>query len=352
MEVIEEQLTVTPAPPPQHQTTPEMGQNRRGKQSTKSDPRLRVRLNSPTLRDPFHTNPLQQFVRIHTAIMLGIKNLKRDPVPDPPSTEDIELFIETGRRGPSKLPGKWRPDLNGPRKSAWNKAAVRRFRRSFLKSGQYGDWTAEQVEKGIWVHMETLRARYRDQTGQRSKDERLLDNIRAARSSRVKSVGFQCSSHSQKIRIYRPPQLIQQRLTACAYDEDLSTCLPYIKKLAEEGGMSGDESDNRRAGKYKGQAKYFRVRPIWRAPAISSWLDLIDKVYVAYRFQQNHRATPGNWIRKRYDTNRVDANAQAVPGLPQNFYDKDWLKTLNRKQEKRLNMAPPVNLKHSRHIKR
>lgn len=116
--------------------------------------------------------------------------------------------------------------------------------------------------------------------------------------------------------------------------------------------MSGDESDNRRAGKYKGQAKYFRIRPIWRAPAISSWLDIIDKVYVAYRFQENHRATPGNWIRKRHDTNRVDENTRAIPGLPRNFYDEDWLKTLDRKQEKRLKMAPPVNLEHRGHIMR
>jgi hypothetical protein len=141
-------------------------------------------------------------------------------------------------------------------------------------------------------------------------------------------------------------------MTACAYDEGLSNCLPYVKKLAEEGGMSGDESDNRRAGQYKGQAKYFRIRPIWRAPGVSSWLDIIDKVYVAYRFQQNQRATPGNWIRRRHNTNRVDERAKAVPGLPENFYDKDWLNSLGRKQRKGLKMTPPFNLKHTPHITR
>lgn len=116
--------------------------------------------------------------------------------------------------------------------------------------------------------------------------------------------------------------------------------------------MSGDESDNRRAGKYKGQAKYFRIWPVWRAPAISSWLDIIDKVYVAYRFQQNHRATPGNWIRKRYNTNRVDEKARAIQGLPENFYDNNWLRTLKRKEKKKLKMKPPFNLKHTGHITR
>lgn len=73
---------------------------------------------------------------------------------------------------------------------------------------------------------------------------------------------------------------------------------------------------------------------------------------MAYRFQQNQRATPGNWIRKRYDINRVDEKARAVPGLPQNFYDEDWLKTLDQKKKKKLKMAPPVDLEHTGHIMR
>ena len=135
------------------------------------------------------------------------------------------------------------------------------------------------------------------------------------------------------------------------YDDDLSPCLPYVKKLAEEGGMSGDESDNRHTGRYKGQANYFRIRPIWRARGVSSWLD-VDKVYVAYRFQENHQATPGNWIRRRNETNRVDEKARAVPGLPSNFYDTEWLNGLTRKQRERLRMAPPFGLRHTGHIGR
>lgn len=122
--------------------------------------------------------------------MLGVRNSKHDGVPEPPSIAEIDRFSETGKHGPSNLSGEWRPDLNGPRKSSWNKAAARRFRRNFLKSRQYGDWTEEQVEKAIFVHMDTLRARYKDQMGQRSKDEHLRVNIKAARSSRLKSVSL------------------------------------------------------------------------------------------------------------------------------------------------------------------
>ena len=126
--------------------------------------------------------------------MLGIRSLRHDPIPDPPSVGEVERFNETGKHGPSKQPGAWRLDLVGPKKSPWNKAAARRFRRNFHKSQEYGDWPAEQVEKALFVHMDTLRTRYRDKVGQRSLDERLQANIKAARSSRLKTVGSQLAS--------------------------------------------------------------------------------------------------------------------------------------------------------------
>ena len=120
--------------------------------------------------------------------MLGIKNLRDDDIPENPDEDEIANFNETGKHGPSKEPKKWRPDLLGPKQSPWNKAAARRFRRHFLKCAEYGDWPAEQVEKALFVHMDTLRARYKTQNGQRSLDERLQMAIKASRASRLKTV--------------------------------------------------------------------------------------------------------------------------------------------------------------------
>lgn len=111
--------------------------------------------------------------------------------------DEITNFNETGKHGPSKTPGRWRPDLMGPKKSPWNKAAARRFRRHFLKCAQYGDWPTEQVEKALFVHMDTLRARYKTQTGQRSLDEQLQATIKAARISRLKTVSVKFLSLSR-----------------------------------------------------------------------------------------------------------------------------------------------------------
>lgn len=148
-------------------------------------------------------------------------------------------------------------------------------------------------------------------------------------------------------------QLARQRKVACDWEPDLANFAPYVQKLCDEGGVSGDESDNNhQPGRYRGQVNYFRIRPVWRAPCVSSWLDVIDKVYVAFRFQENNRATPGNWIRKRHTTNRVDEKARVVSGLPENFYDRDWLKTLTRKQRRRLRTEPPLDLAHTPHVMR
>lgn len=118
--------------------------------------------------------------------MLGIA--KSDDLPENPDAEEVEEYDETGENGPSSDPGLWRLDLVGPKKSRWNKAAARRFRRHFLECEQYGRWPAEQVEKALFVHMDTLRVRYMTQTGQRSLDERLQAAIKAARVSRLKTV--------------------------------------------------------------------------------------------------------------------------------------------------------------------
>lgn len=123
--------------------------------------------------------------------MLGIRSLRTEDIPEHPSADEIANFNETGRHGPSKAPGRWRPDLIGPKKSLWNKAAARRFRRHFLKCAQYGDWPSEQVKKALFVHMDTLRARYKTQTGQRNLDEQLQMTIKAARISRLKTVGVE-----------------------------------------------------------------------------------------------------------------------------------------------------------------
>ena len=209
---MEEHLQAARAQTPQ--STPARVQPRGGGKSNRSDPSLRVRYEaSGLLRFLSDRDRFQRYVRIHTAIMLGIRNLRDDDIPENPSADEITNFNETGKHGPSKTPGRWRPDLTGPKKSPWNKAAARRFRRHFLKCAEYGDWPVEQVEKALFVHMDTLRARYKTQTGQRGLHERLQVAIKAARVSRLKTVSVKIPPLSPNPQC--PPYTVSSTTQAC-----------------------------------------------------------------------------------------------------------------------------------------
>jgi hypothetical protein len=133
--------------------------------------------------------------------------------------------------------------------------------------------------------------------------------------------------------------------------EELARFSKYVARLADEGGMSGDESDhhtpNHRCGNDR---QYLRVRPVWRAPAISSWLLIIDRVYISLRFQPDGRPTRGNWVRFRLPSDLVNKSAIPVKGLPENFYDQKWLATLTERERKKLKVKKTISLAHAPEI--
>jgi len=119
--------------------------------------------------------------------MLGRTNGKV-PVPEPPSPKELEYFNETGRRGPSKKIGELRIDVTGPVRSAWNRKAAQRFRRTFQKSRIYTRWPKEDIEEAFLRHVETIRSHYHQQNGSVSSNETDFRRSRAARRSRLKTV--------------------------------------------------------------------------------------------------------------------------------------------------------------------
>lgn len=128
--------------------------------------------------------------------MLGRPNGKA-PVPEPPSLDDLEYFNETGKRGPSRNIGELRIDIAGPVRSAWNRTAARRFRKTFRKTQMYHCWPKKDVEEAFLRHVETIRSHYHQQNGSVSVDEVDFRRARAARRSRLKTVRkLPPSSHS------------------------------------------------------------------------------------------------------------------------------------------------------------
>ena len=114
--------------------------------------------------------------------------------------------------------------------------------------------------------------------------------------------------------------------------------------------MSGDEVEKDSSS--SSTKKYFIVRPVWRSQRLFQWLRVMDLVHLDKRFAADGRITPGNWVRSRLPSNRVDHTAIPVPRLPINFYDEAWLNSLCAKDKRRLKMQPAIDLTHTEEILR
>lgn len=141
-------------------------------------------------------------------------------------------------------------------------------------------------------------------------------------------------------------QLIRNRRLICDIEPSVSRFRVYINRLSDEGGMSGDETDHRGRYPISGQRKFFVARPGWRSREVTKWLRVIDALYTHHRFSSDGRATRGNWVRHRVDSDKVDRTRQPVRGLPENFYDSAWLQGLPQEERDSLEIRPAENLDH------
>lgn len=286
---------------------------------------------------------IQREVRQHSLVLLGRKN-KQSPVPPPPEPEAIQVFSETGRGGPKGQPGQLRLDLEGPIRSPWNKRAARCFRKHFQQCGLYADWPKGDIEVAFLRHTETIRSHYLRDKGTITLEDVVERNDRASRNNRKKNVG----NVRMRVRLVDSlkPQLTDRRRIVCRAHKDMERFEKYIDTLDRGGGMSEDEPDWRSApGKVP--TNYFVVRPAWRSAGVTSWLQVIDNVYLARRFTTDGRVTAGNWIRNRIRSGRVDQTAAPIKGLPVNFYDKEWLRLLPAKKKRGLRATEAVDLSHT-----
>lgn len=111
--------------------------------------------------------------------------------------------------------------------------------------------------------------------------------------------------------------------------------------------MSGDESERAEENQPRVHRKFTVVRPAWRSPKVTTWLQVFDDAHLDSRFSQSGRATRGSWVRHRVRSNsRVDDAHPPVTGLPRNFYDEGWLRHLSESELDALDMRAEVNLEH------
>lgn len=112
--------------------------------------------------------------------------------------------------------------------------------------------------------------------------------------------------------------------------------------------VSGDETDH--AGELEG----FAIKSIpWRSssPAVIKWFRTFDALHMSTRFTLNDRAGPGRFPRVRFEAhNRVEEHAKPVPGLPRNFYNPDFLFSLDKYDREALDIQPDFDLSFSARV--
>lgn len=287
-------------------------------------------------------------VRRHAILMLGRAD-NSSPIPDPPGPDVIEEFNIRNTGGPSKLLGELRLDLDGPVRSPWNVKAAKCFRKNFQKSKLYRRWPDDLVEEAFLRHVETIRTNYYRQIGRVLPSATLDRQIRSARRSRLKTV----RSGQRRVTVHHSNsslQLIRNRKYICRVSPSVSGFSTYVNRLADEGGMSGDETDHCGRQPIRGQRKFLVQRLGWRSKEVTTWLRVIDALYMTHRFSLKGRASRGNWVRQRIDSGEVDWSRFPVSGLPENFYDPAWLRGLSQDKRNKLDVQPPVSLEYSAEV--
>lgn len=102
----------------------------------------------------------------------------------------------------------------------------------------------------------------------------------------------------------------------------------WIDRLGVSG-HSADESDY----DDEGNVHYVVNQLPWRAGDLTQYVRALDVLHLSTRYKSSGRRMPGPLPHFRSTTpKRIDAGATPVPGLPCNFYDKDWLATLDESE--------------------
>ena len=140
-------------------------------------------------------------------------------------------------------------------------------------------------------------------------------------------------------------KLYRSRLTALESHETLHHFLPAFQDLSK-GGMSEDESDHAGTrGTLQGR-RYKIVKPKWRSPEVTKWLRTLDLFYAGSRINEDGTSQPGNQFRQCYSS-ELENIGNPIVGLPRNFYNEQWLRTLSPQRREKLLMQPEIDIKFS-----
>ena len=110
--------------------------------------------------------------------------------------------------------------------------------------------------------------------------------------------------------------------------------------------MSEDESDHEGKGGALQGRRYKITKSQWRSPEVTKWLRTMDLIYTGTKINEDNTWGPGNQFRQRYPSTKEELG-RAIIGLPRNFYDARWLRTLTPRQLGALSVQPEICIEFS-----
>ncbi|KAF9487500.1 hypothetical protein BDN71DRAFT_1478605 [Pleurotus eryngii] len=232
----------------------------------------------------------------------------------------------------------FRPDLECSIYSRWNKRLAELFAEKFVNSVQFSCKDEDAVAFTFLRHLSHLRDRYEDLTTP-------WTEANEARKAEKKVA---------KAREFRQRSLRHRRREICEQladrDESMRRCLPLWDSMPCEA-VSGDETDHgsssNRLYRKTVQERFAITKHPWRSPQVKEWFRTFDALHVATRFTLDDRAGPGRFPHFRMDSGRVSQRSRPVPGLPKNFYDPNFLRSLDDDEIEKLNPQPDFDLSFS-----
>ncbi|KAK7442972.1 hypothetical protein VKT23_015916 [Stygiomarasmius scandens] len=276
-------------------------------------------------------------VDLASRIRAYMRDLLPDNEPTCVSAADLDRFIEDPNAGPTLAKYRLDLDTNHLLTSPWNLAAINIFVDAFLAEETNKDMKRKDVIVKLKGHMRHLHSMYRQNQMENSDDKQERD-----KASRT---------------VNRRRELLTRRRDAIrglgrCDDQGMAIASKAMEYLGHDA-MSGDETDNERTrgkGPRKGRDRPRIRRAItvldWRSQELGDFLRKLDACHIASRYNQNGNYGKGAFPDERYPSRRKERYLFTAPrGLPENFYDITWLRSLSADEKRALSIQPKVQLK-------
>ncbi|EPS92960.1 hypothetical protein FOMPIDRAFT_1056403 [Fomitopsis schrenkii] len=276
--------------------------------------------------DDITQNERRAEVRNH-ALELMHRDSNADPIPVV-SAERADHYARTKRREDGPTSDVFALDFMDNLGSHWNMRAKAVFAESFIQSG-YSCKDKREVQRVFTVHVGTLRRQFkvlmRDPDYEPTPEELEQEKARNRAARR------------RELRKRRRDGC--KRLTNLRHLVGLWESIPYL-------AMSGDESEEGPHGR-----RFLITALPWRSKEFEQFLADMDFAQLSTRWTAAGSWSKGNMPHVREGRNRQhmrpDDRCQAVERLPRNFYDEDWLRSMQENDSEevsRLDIQQPVDL--------